>query len=31
MFNVKKETFIGGGVCYFNKNEKTDIFFDTFL
>jgi glycosyltransferase involved in cell wall biosynthesis len=30
MFNIEKETFIGGGVCYFNKNEKTDLFFDTF-
>ncbi len=30
MFNITKEDYIGGGVCYFNKNEKTDNFFKVF-
>lgn len=28
--NIEKETFIAGGVCFFNKNERVDKFFEDF-
>jgi glycosyltransferase involved in cell wall biosynthesis len=29
-FDFKEETLVGGGICFFNKNQRSENFFETF-